>query len=197
MYQIKVVVEGKGRGLLMHKFSVAATAGIENKVKRTARERETPDIEAEQVAYRLAAVEDEKIGQLCLPAEHFLGSITSAGSNLQVQGKGKKTYKAAFQGNLEIYPDYIGLTDASGQALFNYAIDSRPVRIQATKGRIIRHRPHISAGWQASFTIEVMDDNIPIDVVQAAIEDAGHSKCVGDYRPRYGQYRIVKCEKVV
>ncbi|HCP08404.1 MAG TPA: hypothetical protein DIT25_01225 [Candidatus Moranbacteria bacterium] len=194
MYDVKVVVEGTGRGLLMHKFSIAASAGLENEVKKAKAVKFTPEVDAEMVAYRLDKVDGQEKGQLCLPAEHFLSSITAAGTSFQKKGQGKKTYKGAFQGSVEVSPDYIGLTNVSGNALMDYEIDSRPVRIKATQGRIIRHRPHIKI-WRASFTIQVADDSIPLEVVQAALEEAGKSKCVGDYRPRYGQFRIVSFEQ--
>lgn len=201
MYTIHCVVEGTGRGLLMHKFSVEASAGIETKVKKATKDYGSKEDEAEEVAYRLDKVNGQPKGQLCLPAEHFLGAITNAGSGLRIQGQGKKTYKGAFQGQLDVIPDYLGLTDSKGAALFNYAepvgkIDSRPVRIKATSGRIVRHRPHIFAGWRTEFDIQVGDSGIPLEVVQAAVEAAGQAKCVGDYRPRYGQFRIVSFDKV-
>ncbi|HXF43875.1 MAG TPA: hypothetical protein VNK70_00110 [Candidatus Paceibacterota bacterium] len=196
MYEIQVVVEGVGRGLLMHKFSVEASAELESELKKVKRQQRTPQDEAEQVAYRLHPNGDENVGQLCLPAEHFLGAIVNTGSSLQVKGRGKKTYKGAFKGQLGVVPDFIGLTDTKSKPLFTFKIDSRPVKIKATQGRIIRHRPWLEAGWRAAFRIQVGDDTIPLEVVQSALEEAGRSACVGDYRPRFGQFRIVSFEKV-
>jgi len=193
MYEAIVAVEGTGRGLLMHKFSMEASSGLENEVKKSKAVKIPREQEAEMVAYRLEKINGQAVGQLYLPAEHFLGAIIASGSSFQKKGQGKKTYKGAFQGSIEILPDYVGLTNES-TALTDYAIDSRPVRIKATQGRIIRHRPFIK-NWRASFIIQVMDDSIPLEVVQAALEEAGRSKCVGDYRPRYGQFRIVSFEK--
>ena len=159
------------------------------------RVEKAPDVEAEISAYRLEPSNGQPKGQLMLPAEHFLGALLGTGSSMKVKGKGKKTYKDAFKGCLDIEPDYILLTDSDGKGLFDYQIDSRPVRNPSTRGRIIRYRPHILAGWRAKFTISVSDDAIPIEVVQAGIEEAGHSRCVGDYRPRFGSFRVVSCEK--
>jgi len=195
MYTISVIVEGIGRGLLMHKFSVEATAELENEVKRAKKVKYVPKDEAEMVTYRLDPKKGEKKGQLCLPAEHFLGAIVGAGASFQKKGQGKKTYKGSFQGFVEIAPEYIGLENSDGKPLYDYAIDSRPVRIKATQGRIMRHRPIIKK-WRAQMQIEVADDAIPMDVVQAAFEEAGRSRCVGDYRPRFGQFRIVSFEKI-
>lgn len=195
MKKYRVVVEGIGRGLLMHKFSVQAQTEIEGKVKKAGSANKiVAEEEAEQGAYRLEPKEGEAKGQLMLPAEHFLGAMTSAAASFQQKGRGKKTYKGNFQGAVEIKPDYLGLVDSTGKPLFDYRIDSRPVRIQ--KGRVVRHRPFLPAGWQTKFEIEVKDDTIPIEVVQAVLEEAGRSKCVGDYRPRFGQFRIVSFQEV-
>jgi hypothetical protein len=194
MYQLSVVVEGVGRGLLMHKFSMEASAEIEKEVKRSKSTKLPPSDQAEQVAYRIEAEDDKGKGQLCLPAEHFLGAIVATGSSFQKKGQGKLTYKGAFQGSVDVLPDYLGLMDSSGKPLFDFAVDSRPVRIKATQGRIIRHRPFFK-DWRTKFIIQVNDDGIPIEVIQAALEESGRSKCVGDYRPRFGQFRIVSCEK--
>ncbi len=193
MYKITVVVEGIGRGLLMHRFSAQTTASMENPVKKVTRVKTGPADEAEEVAYRLDKIDNQNKGQLMLPAEHFLGAIIKAGATLQVQGKGKKTYKGQFTGNLEITPDYIGLTDKDNVARFDFSVDSRPVRIK--NARIIRHRPLIKAGWRAKFNILVDDDSIHLEVLQSALNTAGKSCCVGDYRPRFGQFRIVSCDK--
>lgn len=193
-YTVRVVVEGIGRGLLMHKFSTGASAELEQEVKKTKRATGTPAEEAEQAAYRLASGNGH-LGQLMLPAEHFLGAITNAGSGLQVRGKGKATYKKLFKGGLDIKPDYIGLTSTAGEELREYVVDSRPVKIKATQGRVMRHRPHLM-DWRAEFDVLVNNDGIPIEVLEAAIAEAGQSQCVGDYRPRYGTFRIVRCERV-
>lgn len=195
MYNVMVEVEGVGRGLLMHKFSVEASASLENEVKKTKAVKLAREQEAENVAYRLEKADGQEKGQLYLPAEHFLGAVIAAGTSFQKKGQGKKTYKGSFQGSLEVTPDYLALSNKSGDALFDYIIDSRPVRIKATQGKIIRHRPFIKE-WRTEFIIEVSDDAIPIEVVQAALEEAGHSKCVGDYRPRFGQFRVVLFDKV-
>lgn len=193
MYRVAVVVEGTGRGLLMHRFSPEGQADLDRTVKKAGRVHSAPEIEAEQAAYRLDKADGQDKGQLCLPATHFLGGLTAAAAGLQVKGRGKKSYKGAFQGNVEVLPDFIGLTDEKDQPVFQYAIHSEPVRIQ--KGRVMRHRPHFKA-WRMAFTIEVLDKDIPIEVVQAALDEAGRSKCVGDHRPRYGQFRIAKFERM-
>jgi len=191
--KIKVVLEGIGRGLLMHKFCINS---YENPIKKNSTNKLSPEEEAEKVAYRIEPSNNSEKGQLCLPAEHFIGALISAGANFKQVGKGKKTYKGALSGYLDVYPDYVGLTNPNGAPLQEYKIDSRPVCIRATKGRIIRHRPLIEAGWRAEFTMVISDDSISLEVIRAILEEAGKSKCVGDFRPRFGQFRVISAEKI-
>ncbi|MFA6534479.1 MAG: hypothetical protein WCT37_04925 [Patescibacteria group bacterium] len=196
MYEISATLEGLDDGLLMHKFSTDSTADMENKVKKTAKAQLTPAAAAEDAAYRLEPTDGQAKGQLALPADHFLASMVGAASGYQIKGKGKKTYKDAFKGLISINPVLIGLTTADGQPFYDYIIDSRPVRNPSTGGRVVRHRPFFKPGWRVAFTLKVMDDGIPLEVVQAILSDAGMSKGVGDYRPRYGKFRIVHFEQV-
>ncbi|MHB9019627.1 MAG: hypothetical protein ACYC3G_01980 [Minisyncoccota bacterium] len=189
--KIRVVLEGTGRGLLMHKFDMES---YENQVKRSKAAKPTPEEEAEKVAYRLKTPNESEKGQLCLPAEHFIGTLISAGAGFKQVGKGTKTYKAALSGSIDILPDFVGLTNAKGEPLKEYKIDSRPVCIRATKGRIIRHRPLIEAGWRAEFTMVISNDSVSLEVIKAILEEAGKSKCVGDFRPRFGQFSVVSAE---
>jgi len=192
---MSVVVESVGRGVLMHKFSDAATADLEAVVRTTNREKPTAEADAEASAYRLAPVNGEK-GQLYLPGEHFLMAISSVGSQFKIGGQGKKTFKDAFKGCLDVQPDALVLMNpTTGEAYTEYVIDSRPAKIPSTGGRVMRRRPHFKV-WRAEFEVIVSDDSIPFAVVQDAIQLAGRTKGVGDYRPRFGTFRVVECKKV-
>ena len=51
-YTVHVVVEGTGRGLLMHKFSTGASASLEQEVKKTKSAHGTPQEEASVIALK-------------------------------------------------------------------------------------------------------------------------------------------------
>jgi hypothetical protein len=180
--------------LLMHKFSVEASAEISATVKKRKSGPPDPRDEAERGAYRLDPADGEKKGQLCLPGEHFYQSMICAASGYQVQGQGKKTYKDPLKGNTFVEPEYIGLVNLGGVKLFEYKLDIRPVRIKAA--RINRSRPLIEE-WVAEFDIVVTDeDAVPPAVLHAILVSAGQTKGVGDYRPRFGRFMVVKFEEV-
>lgn len=179
--------------LLMHKFSAQAGADLASRVKKRTSGPPDPADEAESGAYRLPAEEGQEKGQLCLPGEHFYQCLVRMSSGFQIRGQGKKTYKDPVKGGLLISPENVPLTDHKGVALFNYAIDSRPVVI---KGRVMRHRPRL-AEWRAEFTLTVLDDDdIPLDVLSNILTDAGTKKGVGDYRPRFGRFIVEEFKPV-
>lgn len=208
MRTFKIRVRGV-KPLLMHRFGLATQTDLESKTKKRSTGAPPAAEEAEEGAYRLTpqtgdpvwngngpqAMQGKTMGQLCLPSEHFFQSMATAASNFKVQGQGKKTYKEATRGNLEVCPDYIGLIDPeSGDKLFYYEVDSRPVRIQSS--RVMRRRP-ILTKWAAEFEITVFDpQELPDEVLQHILEKAGQAKGVGDYRPRFGQFTIERFELV-
>lgn len=185
----KFLVRVKGVApLLMHKFSVSASAGLSATVKKRKSGPPDPAVEAEESAYRLDLVEKGGKGQLCLPAEHFLQSMIAVSGMFQIQGQGKKSYRDNIKGNILVEPDFIGLSNGQGK-LYDYKIDVRPVRIKAA--RINRARPLLSDGWIAEFTIIVSDPNaVPTEVLNAILVSAGQTKGVGDYRPRFGRFMV-------
>jgi hypothetical protein len=194
MKRFKVKVQGAG-ALLMHKYPVPATTeDAGNSVKPVKTGPPKPEDEAEAGAWRLDPNAGEEKGQLCLHGEHFFQSMVLAASGFQVKGQGKKTYKDAVKGIVFVEPEYIGLTDNAGKALFTYAIDIRPARIKAA--RINRCRPLLKE-WAAEFDIVVTDEKaVPKDVINAILVLAGQTKGVGDYRPRFGRFIVERFEEV-
>ena len=63
-----------------------------------------------------------------------------------------------------------------------FKVDSRPVVVPATKGRILRHRPRID-NWEIAFTLEY--DNILLNEpqVRKIVDDMGSRVGLLDFRP--------------
>jgi hypothetical protein len=73
--------------------------------------------------------------------------------------------------------------------------DSRTVVIKATKGRIVRIRPKLE-NWELDFTIQLISDDLPVEVVKSALDDAGREGGIGDYRPRFGRFIVTSFQEV-
>jgi hypothetical protein len=76
-----------------------------------------------------------------------------------------------------------------------WSVDSRPVRIPSTGGRILAFRP-IFFDWELDFTLELDTDIISLLLLRQIVDDAGKRVGLGDYRPDkkgpFGKYVVTK-----
>jgi len=102
--------------------------------------KKTPKEQAEIAAYR-----EEDTGQLFIPGVCIQRSLV--GAAVYSKGKGRASLQKVAAACLMVSPEHVlfGTKD--------YKIDSRPVVVPATKGRIIRHRPRLDK-WEVEFEVE-------------------------------------------
>jgi hypothetical protein len=180
MRTVSVTIEGLEPGLLQKRFDEATTAGLLNEVKPTNKSKPTPEEEFEMGAYKLVD------GTFVQPGEHIYQSMVKAAAGFQIQGGGKKTYKDSVKGSVLVSPEYIP------HEIQDVKVDIRPVKIGMS--RIIRHRPWIPQ-WKLNFEIQILDDNIPMEVINSILVKAGQTVGIGDYRPRFGRFMVTKFEE--
>jgi len=162
-------------GLLMHKFPMVA---IENPPieKRSIKEQ------AEIAAYR-----DAESGKLFIPGINIQRAFIAAASFSK--GKGRASLQKQAAASLFISPEYVLLGTKE------YEIDSRPVVIPATKGRVIRHRPLIKE-WKASFEIEYDESLLTEKQVRKIVDDSGSRVGLLDFRPEkkgpFGRFIVIE-----
>lgn len=174
-----VEIEGT-RPMLMH-----STAGmLRSSDSRGA--RLTPVQEAEESLYK------DKEGNIIIPGFNLISAMKEAASDFKVGGKGKKTYKQYINSGIDILPEEPRLD------YDKWEIDARPVVIQ--RSRIIRSRPRFD-NWKLRFQIKVndpllLDANHEGSILQEILEAAGKHKGLGDFRPRFGQFRVNCFESV-
>lgn len=172
--RIQVTIQGRS-ALLMHSFPMEPIKNLEKK---------SPEEQAEFAAYR-----DDK-GRLYFPAVNVGRSIVAGAS--YSKGKGKSSLQKPIAACLLVSPERLDLGTKE------YAIDSRPVVIKATKGRIVRHRPRLD-DWRLSFEIEYDDDLLNENQVRQCIDDAGSRVGIGDFRPEckgpFGRFNVVNWER--
>lgn len=190
MYTVDVTVVGTAP-LMQHRFPMPdfETAGKGGK-KVTG----SPDWTQEWKEYFYADSE----GHIYQPAEHFEAAIKKAAVNFKITGKRGKTYKDLVASSVFISPDRIyhdgyhvpeELDTDADKPLY---IDYRPVVVQ--RARVARARPTFAPGWKLSFEIEVIDDEMPADILQDILTLAGKSVGIGDYRPRFGRFNVTHFE---
>ncbi len=179
---IRVTIEGV-TPLLMHRFSDAAqmdaTSGNRSS---TQGDRGTPREQAEQCLY----LHD---GKIIMPQPNLFRSIIDAGKFFK-SGKTKVTTQkssliaAAVSMNEAYYPlEYKE----------DWTVDTRPVRIPATGGRILRHRPCFN-DWKITFELELDDSIISEKLLRDIIDQAGRTIGLCDFRPDckgpFGKFKI-------
>jgi hypothetical protein len=128
----------------------------------------------------------------CIPA-----SMASAGANHKMRGS-RKTLKFIVPSAVRMNVDAITIMNGNGPAK-NFEVDSRPVTIPATKGKIMRHRPRFDC-WGAKFDLVVNDNLLSLDDVHKLLNEAGEYIGIGDFRPErrgpFGCFRVASFQEI-
>lgn len=191
MKTYKVTIEGIA-ALLQHRFGEAAEGDVAAPTRLVGNNRGTPRDEAESVSYRLPD------GSQYHPGAAIARLLREAGANHKIKGS-RRSVKFAIPSAVIVVEDAIPLFNPDdGAPLTGFEVDSRPVVIPATKGRVMRHRPRHDR-WAMTFSLEIDDDLLPPDFVQQLLEEGGRKLGIGDFRPEkggpFGRFAITKWQK--
>lgn len=169
--------------MLQHRFEESAEQA--KPTRKVVVEHGTPREQAEKVVYRNG-------NGFYFPGSWIFGSIVEAGGNHKLRGS-RKSAKFVVPAAVRVLEPDISLLNGDGKLVKDFEVDSRPVSIPATKGRIMRHRPRFEQ-WSAKFTLVVNTDLLPEEFVQKLLSEAGEQQGIGDYRPNrkgpFGCFRI-------
>lgn len=192
MYTIDVTITGTAP-LLQHKFPLETLHGLMDGARR-----KTGSV---NYAQEWLATMYTRDGLLIQPATHIEAALVRAASGFRIKGSRNKTYKDLMKAYVLVSPDEIPHqrddmpVPAPGPELALHPTDHLSVNVQrviVARSAVARARLQISAGWDLDFTITVNDDQIPPDVVQTILVEAGRAVGIGDYRPRYGRFAITR-----
>jgi len=93
-----------------------------------------------------------------------------------------------FKAGMLVLTEYASL----GKREWDY-LDSRRVMIQ--RQGITRMRPALYKGWQATFDIQVLlPEYISRQLLLRVMEDAGRLVGIGDFRPTFGRFSVVRVD---
>ena len=174
MANAKVTIEGTS-ALMMKRYAEVPIAGLEKK---------SPADQAEIASYRIPGSKE-----LYIPGVAIQRALVGAAAFSK--GKGRASLQKVAAACLIVQPEYVGLgTD-------EYKVDSRPVVMPATKGRVMRHRPRLDT-WKVTFGLEWDEILMKEDEVKKIVEDMGKRVGLLEFRPSckgpYGRSKIVKWE---
>lgn len=184
MQTIHVTVAGVSP-LLVRRFTDAAaeqaTAG--SSMASTAADRGTPREQAASGLYLTAE------GDPVYPGPNVYSAMIAAG-RFQKIGRVQMTTKQTSLVPTGVWVDDVLIPIVSPEP---WRVDTRPVRIPATGGRILRHRACFDA-WSLSFSLSVEPSVFSAKVVRQLVDDAGAKIGIGDFRPSckgpFGRFKV-------
>jgi len=119
-----------------------------------------------------------------IPADHIQAALVKSGVDFKVTGKRGKTFKNLINAALVVTPDKIYLNKKKPDY-----VDEHFVTV--SRNQILRLRPAFKKGWEAEFTLLLLDEQLPKTVVKEILDNAGRFVGIGDWRPRFGRFEIV------
>ncbi len=175
-YRVLIKISGVAP-LLFHKWNVESNEA-KSRSKKGSIERKTDD--PETFIYR------NQKGEVCIPGEYLRGSVINAAKFHQDPRSPRKSAADLFKAGV------ISLTLLSslGKKTWDY-LDKRRVVIQ--KSAVTRSRPAFAEGWEAEFIVQVnLPEYISDKMLNEVVGMAGRLVGVGDFRPSFGRFQIVK-----
>lgn len=175
MEKVEFRIEGVS-ALLMHSYPLVPIEALEKK---------TPQEQAEIAAYRIPSKNGAR-GNLYVPGTALWRALVAAG--VYSKGKGRGNLSQSVAACVAITPEYLDLGTA------DYVVDTRPVVIPATKGRILRYRPRLDA-WSVSGVLLFDPNMLTVLQVRRIVDDAGSKVGILDFRPAkkgpFGRFQVV------
>lgn len=153
-----------------------------------------PDYEAR--TWREKAHYDDA-GNAIIPGKAFKFAIASAAKQLglQVPGRGKKTYKAAFENGVLVLDPLPLNTKREDVKSVNVLVNADGVR--GSGKRVMRTFP-IFHKWGGKITVHILNDMITKEVFEQHFQEAGKFIGVGQNRPEncgeHGRFEATKFE---
>jgi hypothetical protein len=188
--RIKITITGH-TPLIMNQFTNAAqiTATEGNRVAAVG-DRGTPAEQAESKIYRNEA------GEPCIPQPNIFRCILDAGKFFKAGRSKVTTQKSSL---IPACLDMGASTTFKLESSEGWSVDTRPVRIPATGGRILCHRP-IFNDWSLSCEVVLDTEILSAKLLREIVDAAGKRIGLGDFRPDckgpYGRFVVTRWEEV-
>ena len=172
MKDITIRISGK-TPLLLHRFTdaaqMAATSGARSSIANDA------EPAVEQAEHALYVDEQGRPG---IPGPNVLRCLIDAGKFMKAGRSKVTTQKSSIVPAAVMLDEPFLLIESVG----GWKVDTRPVRIPATGGRILRHRPCFD-DWALNFCVQLDESVIAPKMFRELVDHAGSRIGLGDFRP--------------
>lgn len=177
-YIVSVAIEGSA-DLLFHRWNCEAV-DAKSKAAKNSRSKKEDDVES--YVYRC----DD--GSLGLPGEYLRQAIITAAKFRQDPRSPRKSAMELFKAGIACLTPLASL----GKLEWDY-LDTRRVTIQ--RNGVNRTRPAMKVGWCATFDLAVnLPEYIERQMLREVIEQAGRLVGIGDFRPTFGRFGVIRFE---
>lgn len=185
MYSVQVKIEGVSR-ILFHRYDPEVVEQ-KSKAPKGSREKKTDNLES--FLYRDI---DEYIS---IPATNIKACLLNAAkhfSDPRSTGQ-KKQAKELFAASIFVEPEMCPVFVGGRKVKEPQFIDRRGAVVQ--RNRVNRERPGLLPGWQCEFVINVLaPEYISLELLRDVLSVAGRFVGLGDYRPDFGRFQVIKVE---
>jgi hypothetical protein len=177
MIEFKVWIEGT-TSMLIHRATEEALSGSTR--TNTASEKEDPRTIAGKAVYRMPGTQ-----QLAVPGAAIARMTREAGGSHKVKGS-RKSLKYLVPAAMIVLDDLCPLYLQDRKTpIVDFEVDSRPVTIPATKGRVMRHRARLNE-WAFIVRIRLNETIIAEGLLRTLFNEGLQQIGIGDYRPEKG-----------
>lgn len=182
-FTARMTIEGTA-DLLFHRWSnedveAKAQAAKGSKAKRT------DNVEA--YVYR------DPAGNICIPGRYLQRAVVEAARFHQDPRSPRKSARDLAQAAVMASP-ILSPVLVRGRAAKEWDyLDRQRAVIQ--RNAVTRVRPAFLSGWQAEFQVtSLLPEYVTPDLLRRLVEDAGRFVGLGDFRPTYGRFSVVRWE---
>ena len=187
--RIAVSVEG-GPPLWCNRFGFeAATDASEGTRSVAAGHNDSP----REQAFRTLYLDNDNETPI-IPSTNLFRSQMDAGRDFKIGKRQVTTLKTS------MWPAFVTIPEIVLPIIHEepWDVDTRPVRIPATGGRILRHRACFN-DWKLNFTMRIDATQLNLKLARQIVDAAGMRIGLGDFRPSckgsFGKYVVTHWEE--
>jgi hypothetical protein len=123
--------------------------------------------------------------QIAVPGPAFMRLMREAGGSHKSRGS-RKSIKYVVPAAVLVLDELCPLYRNDRRTpLTEFEVDSRPVTIPATKGKVMRHRARFNE-WSCRITLRINEDILDGSMVRQLLSEGIQQIGIGDYRPEKG-----------